>query len=146
MIVPEAEVKFKYLEEEVYKMCCKLGREILQNVLEGWDKEIQEKRDREEYRHKGHKKTTIKTIMGEVEYTRALYKCKQEDGISNYVYLLDATLGIEGSGRMSALLSEQILVACCDSSYRNGARSVSELTGQTVSHTAAWNVVQKMGG
>jgi hypothetical protein len=45
---------------------------------------------------------------------------------------------------MSALLSEKIAMACCESSYRSAARSVSELTGQTVSHTAAWKVVQDL--
>jgi hypothetical protein len=145
MIVPEDAMDFNRLEREVYKLFCSLGREMLQNVLEAWDKELQGKRDNKEYRHKGQKRTSIKTIMGEVEYTRAIYERKQEDGTKQFVYLLDEAMGIQGSGQMSGLLCEQIVLACCDNSYRSGARSVSELTGQTVSHTAAWNVVQNIG-
>ena len=38
-----------------------------------------------------------------------------------------------------------IVKAACESTYRGASRSVSELTGQTVSHTAAWKVVQELG-
>jgi len=38
-----------------------------------------------------------------------------------------------------------IVKAACEGSYRAAARSVSEMTGQTISHTAAWNVVQQLG-
>ena len=46
---------------------------------------------------------------------------------------------------MSGLLSEMIAKAACEGSYRAAARSVSEMTGQTISHTAAWNVVEQLG-
>ena len=102
-------------------------------------------RDRTVYRHKGQKKTVIKTVMGEVEYQRAIYERKNEDGTKSFVYLLDEALGISGIGFMSGLLSAQIAEAACAGTYRRTAQSVSEMTGQTISHTAAWNVVQKLG-
>jgi len=46
---------------------------------------------------------------------------------------------------MSGLLSELIAKAACESPYRSAARSVSELTRQTISHTAVWNVIQELG-
>ena len=83
--------------------------------------------------------------MGEVEYYRTMYEVVGEDGTISYVYLLDEALGITGSGFMSSLLLEMIAKAACEGSYRAAARSVSEMTGQTISHTAAWNVVQQLG-
>jgi hypothetical protein len=55
-------------------------------------------------------------------------------------------MGKTGSGFMSELLTERIVQASCESTYRGAARAVSELSGQSVSHTAAWNVVQALGG
>ena len=54
-------------------------------------------------------------------------------------------MGCEKSGIFSSLLSEQIVQTVCESSYRNASRAVSEATGQTVSHTAAWKIVQNIG-
>ena len=34
-------------------------------------------RDTKKYRHKGLRKNTIKTLMGEVEYVRAMYDCEE---------------------------------------------------------------------
>jgi len=61
------------------------------------------------------------------------------------VYLLDEAMGMTGTGFFSGVLSEQIAQSCCDGSCRSAARSVSEQTGQTVSHTAAWNVIRSLG-
>jgi hypothetical protein len=46
---------------------------------------------------------------------------------------------------MSAMLSTQIAEAVCSGSYRETARSVSDMTGQSISHQAAWNVAQQRG-
>jgi len=145
MIVQESVAKFNSLEQNIFKICCKSGCEAIKIALEEYDIVLAKNRDKKEYRHKGHRKTTIKTIMGEVEYNRAIYECKNEDGSKRYVYLLEEAMGIEGSGFMSGLLSEKIAQASCEGSFRNAARSVSELTGQTISHTAAWKVVQDLG-
>jgi Uncharacterised protein family (UPF0236). len=66
-------------------------------------------------------------------------------GQKSFVYLLDESMGIRGSGFMSGLLSAQIAEAACAGTYRRAAQSISEMTGQTISHTAAWNVVQELG-
>jgi hypothetical protein len=104
-----------------------------------------ESRDRREYRHKGRRKTVIKTVMGEVEYSRAIYEREGEDGTKEYEYLLDKAMGITGSGFMSGNLTRQIVEAACAGTYRRAAQSVSEMTGQTISHTGAWKVVQEVG-
>jgi len=119
---------------------------LLKTALESWDSELAQSRDRGKYRHKGKRKTVIKTVMGEVEHERNMYICRGETGEhAKYVYLLDRAMGKHGSGFFSGLLSEQIVQASCEGAYRSAARSVSELTGQNISHTAAWKVVQELG-
>lgn len=83
--------------------------------------------------------------MGEVEYERAMYIQKNEDGTQSAVFLLDEKMGMGGRGAMSGILSELIAKAVCVGTYRNAAQSISEMTGQSISHAAAWNVTQKLG-
>lgn len=54
-----------------------------------------EGRDRKAYRDKGKRGTTIKTVYGEVSYSRRVYEKKQEGGEKKYVYLLDETMQME---------------------------------------------------
>lgn len=145
MIVAEKAVDFKSLEREIYKKVCELGCEMLKQALEHCDSQLMLERDRTVYRHKGQRKTAIKTMMGTVEYSRSVYQQKNEDGTKSCVFLLDEALGSEGSGLMSGNLAELVTIAACEGSYRSAARAVSEMTGQTISHQAAWNVVQELG-
>ena len=145
MIVSENGLDFKRLEEEIFTFFCQQACSFLKTLLEKWDTELMAHRDNSVYRNKGKKKTVIKTKMGEVEYKRTVYSTENAEGIKYCVYLLDEALGLNSIGFISPLLSEQIVQACCGSSYREAARVVSELTGQTISHTTAWDVVQKVG-
>jgi len=145
MIVAEKAVDFKSLEREIFKKVCGWGCEMLKQALEHYDNVLMLERDRTVYRHKGQRKTAVKTIMGTVEYSRSVYQQKHEDGTKSCVFLLDEALGKEGSGLMSGNLAELVTVAACESSYRSTARAVSEMTGQTISHQAVWGVVQELG-
>ena len=145
MSITETVVDFNGLERKIYSECCAAGREALKEQLKIWDNRLMGTRDRSIYRHKGQRKTVIKTVMGEVEFRRAIYECKNEDGTKSFVYLLDKAMGKAGSGYMSGLLSGQIAEAVCGGTYRRAAQSVSEMTGQTISHQAAWNVIQALG-
>lgn len=145
MIVTKSSVDFNSLEKEIFKKCCLLGCGLLKTILETHDIELAEGRDKEKYRSKGKRKTVIKTIMGEVEYRRNVYEVHDSDGIKSFVYLLDEAMGVKGSGFMSGLLSEMVAQAVCEAPYRSAARSVSEMTGQSISHTAAWKVAQDLG-
>ena len=145
MIVAKTGADFNSLEKEIFKKCCKLGCDVLKAILESYDGDIALTRDKEKYRHKGKRKTVIKTVMGEVEYCRVVYETEESDGNKMFVYLLDEAMGIDGNGYMSGLLSELIAQAVCESPYRSAARSVSDSTGQRISHTAAWAVAQKLG-
>jgi hypothetical protein len=145
MIVAEKAVDFKSMEREIFKKMCEWGCELLKQILERYDAHLMLERDRTVYRHKGQRKTAIKTVMGTVEYSRSVYQQRNEDGTKRCVFLLDEVLGKEGSGLMSGNLAEMVTFAACESSYRSAALAVSEMTGQHISHQAAWGVVQELG-
>ena len=144
MILPKG-LDIHTLEREIYSYCCAFGREMLKNILTQIDDRLMLERDRSAYRHKGKRPTTLKTMMGEVEYGRVLYEIEQEDGKIGRIYLLEQELGFETVGFISDLLASKIAEASCELSYRKTAQTVSELTGQDISHTGAWNVVQAVG-
>ena len=145
MSISEKKEGFKSLEEKVFAYVCKCGVEIIKELLEKYDEELRESRDKKEYRSKGKRRRTIKTVMGEVEFERNVYETVTEEGENRYEYLLDKELGLSRSGFFSELMSELIAKRCCESSYRSAAQAVSEQTGQVLSHTAAWNIVQALG-
>lgn len=73
-ILTENEINIKSLEKNFYDCGCKLAAEALANYLQTLDRELMKVRDKVLLRHKGHRKTCIKTLMGEVEYSRAVYQ------------------------------------------------------------------------
>ncbi len=117
----------------------------MEEILVRIDDEIAKFRDRGIYRHKGKRKTTIKTLMGEVEFERAVYKTKGENGEPQHIYLLDKIINLETFGKVSANLAFKIAENACISSYRNTAKNITELTGQSISHGGAWNIIQTLG-
>jgi len=145
MSITEKTIDFKEFERKAQEISYEFGREILKVLLEEWDRYLMHSRDKAVYEHVGRKQTTIKTVVGEVEYHRAEYKYIGEDGKKCYVFLLDVALGQDSAGHFSELMREMIVQACCSSPYRDAARSVSDMTGQAISHTTAWNVVQAVG-
>lgn len=70
LIVEESQVSFKALEKKIFDYVCELGREITRIMLESYDKELAEGRDKKTYRGKGSRRTVIKTVYGEVEYSK----------------------------------------------------------------------------
>ncbi len=59
---------FKDFEVKTFEMICKLGQEYTRDFLERYDTYLMENRDKDAYRNKGKRKTTVKTVYGEVEY------------------------------------------------------------------------------
>lgn len=145
IILEQKEIKFNDLEKEIFRKYCCLACLFFKSVLESLDKVLMLKRDRKIYRHKGYKETTIKTIMGEVTFKRAVYEMKSDMGGTKLIYLLDQALGFEKIGLISSNLAEKIVENATVCSYRETAKNISELTGQKISHGGAWNVVQVIG-
>ncbi len=61
------------LEKAVYEVVLSLGRSIMRQCIEETDRTLAQQRDRGIYRDKGYRPTTLKTVMGEVEYQRHVY-------------------------------------------------------------------------
>ena len=144
-IVKENQITFKDLEKKIYKYVCELGQELTKTLLEQYDGTLSKERDKKEYRNKGGRNTTIKTIYGEVSYTRNVYESKTEEGKKTYIYLLDQALSMDKIGFISTNLAEKIAEIVTDAPYRVSAKMISETCGQSISHGGAWNVIQQIG-
>ncbi|MCQ2602133.1 MAG: ISLre2 family transposase [Treponema sp.] len=144
-ILTENKENIKSLEKKFYDYACKLAVKAFKNWLQELDRELMKSRDKELFRHKGHRKTCIKTLMGEVEYSRAVYQVMDNECEKKFVYLLDEYVGFENIGFVSANLVERIADNICETSYAETAKNISSLTGQSISRQGVWNVVQKLG-
>lgn len=71
---------FKDLEKKIYKYACDEACNVLKSILESLDEKLLNERDGKVYRNKGRKKTCLRTIMGNVKYSRRIYEFKLEDG------------------------------------------------------------------
>ena len=140
--ITEGHMDFKSLERTIFEIMCRIACELIRKYLEWRDMGIMALRDTKEYRYVERRKTTIKTVMGEVTFRRVYYK-KRTGG---YVFLLDEVMGIDcGCGLVSENLAEQIVVECTDKPFRKAASDINSFTGQTISAMGAWGVFQKYG-
>ena len=144
-IVEEKLVSFKTLEQKVFRYVCELAQEITQLMLENYDAELAEGRNKSQYQDKGKRMTTIKTVYGEVSYARRVYQTKLDDGRKVCVYLLDEAMHMDKIGLISTNLAEKIAMAVTESPYRVTAEIISETCGQSISHGGAWNLIQRLG-
>lgn len=144
-IIKQKGLTFKELEKNIFKSICEAGRKLTTELLEQYDKNLMQERDKSIYRHKGFKKTTVKTVYGEVEYKRAIYQKTNDDGIKSFVYLLDETLELKNVGLISTNLAEKLVQGITEMSYRQCASKVSEMTGQSISAMGVWKVIQALG-
>ena len=145
LIVEESQVSFKALEKKIFDYVCELGREITRIMLESYDKELAEGRDKKVYRGKGSRRTSIKTVYGEVEYSRRVYQTKTQDGQTAHVFLLDQAMGMDKIGLISTNLAEKIALTVTESPYRTTADIISQTCGQTISAQGVWNMMQRLG-
>ena len=137
----EKEVQFYELERKVYNLVCELGCTIIKNILENQDKQLMENRDKKEYRHKGYRINTVKTVMGEIEYKRAIYKTSK-----GHKFLLDEKINIDTIGKISSNLAEIMLKTVVNTvSYRKGATEIKNMTNEVISHQALNQLVWKVG-
>jgi len=133
------------LEKEFFRIGCEFAAGLMGQMLVRMDEHLMLTRDRQKYRHKGKHTTTLKTLMGEIPYMRTVYETKSESGVKSHVYLLDKALNLETFGKVSSNLASMIADCASACSFRESAKKISEMTGQTISHGGAWNVVQEIG-
>ena len=144
-IVEENLISFKELEQKVFQYVCKLGCEITRTILESYDKELAASRDTRKYRDKGGRKTSIKTVYGEVEYCRRVYQTNLDDGKKAHVYLLDKAMQMDKIGLISTNLAEKIALTVTESPYRITSEIISSTCGQSISAQGVWNLIQHLG-
>ena len=145
LMIKQEGISFKELEQEIYRKICEAGREMTVEILEEYDRQLMETRDKTVYRHKGYRKTTIKTVYGEVTYARGVYETVDEYGTKRYVYLLDETLELENVGLISENYAAMLVSEITEMSYRACAEKASQMTGQSISAMGVWNVIQALG-
>ena len=140
--ITEKVLDFKTLEKIIYEIACRLAQEETKRYLEALDIELMTTRDTSSYRTVGFRTTSIKTVYGEVSYSRRYYKNKN----GKYLFLLDEYLRVKGDyGLISENLAEQIINECSEKSFRKAAKTISETSGQPISAMGAWKVVQERG-
>ena len=144
-IINEKLLTFKDIEKKIFEYACEMAREMTRELLEKYDRDLMVGRDKNAYRSKGKRHTTVKTIYGEVEYDRNVYEVKRDDGTHEFVYLLDEQLKIERVGLISQYLAEQLVAGITEQSYRDCAEEISRTTGQSISPMGVWNVIQSLG-
>ena len=133
------------MEQSIFDFVCGLAKEITRILLESYDKELAEERDKKTYRGKGSRRTSIKTVYGEVEYSRRVYQTKTEDGQTAHVFLLDQAMGMNKVGLISTNLAEKIAMTVTESPYRTTADIISQTCGQSISAQGVWNMMQRLG-
>ena len=114
----EEGLTFKEIEEKIFRMVCEWGQSFARDFLEKYDEFLMKNRDKEAYRNKGLRETTIKTVFGEVNYSRRVYETIRDDGLKEFVYLLDEQLHIPGVGLISQNLADQLVAGITEMSYR----------------------------
>lgn len=134
------------LESKVYAAVLAFGRDIMRQCIEKADQLLAQQRDRGVYRDKGYRPTTLKTIMGEVEYRRHVYQLSENnDTAAKTIYLLDKNMGLDTVGFFSDTVCMMAIEAACAVSYRTAAATLSDLTGLNISHESVWRIVQSAG-
>lgn len=141
-ILSKENVSFKELEQICFKIACEFAKEMLRTILEEYDKQLMNKRDKQLYRNKGCKQTTVKTLIGEVDYKRRMYINKEE---KKCIYLMDKELEVKGIGEVSEGVIELVVDNIKELSYRACAKTISNATGISISSVAIWNIIQSLG-
>ena len=144
-IVEEKLISFKVLEQKVFAYVCELGRLITQIILENYDDELAKERDTKSYRDKGKRETSIKTVYGEVTYSRRGYRTEQEDGRTDHIYLLDQAMQMEKIGLISPNLAEKIALTVTESPYRFSPDVITDTCCQSTSHWGVRNLIRQLG-
>ncbi|SFD50836.1 ISLre2 family transposase [Clostridium uliginosum] len=136
---------FKELEQKIYKIACDEACNALREILESLDEKLLKERNTKIYRNKGCKQTCLRTIMGNVEYSRRIYEFNLDDGKKATKFLLDEYLGMDTVGNVSINLVETILTNVSEMSFRKTSENIKRSCNQDISAQGVWNIVQTVG-
>ena len=131
-MIKEKGITFKELEDNMFRSIMEQGQKSMKKFLEEYDTYLANTRDKRLYRDKGTRKTTLKTRFGEVTYWRHVYRVARDNGDVEHVFLLDEILELDQVGLITIGLAEQMVKGITENSYRECARSITELTTQCI--------------
>ena len=144
-ILTNNNINFNLLEKNIYKFVCELGCSLLKEIIENYDRELQNSRDKKIFRHRGLKQDSIKTVMGVVDYKRTIYEVKENEQ-KKFVFLLDEALNLTEFGKISSNLVEKVLnLAVETNSYRDAAEELMQNLNISMSHETVRDIVIKAG-
>lgn len=115
---------FKELEQKKYKMACDEACNALREILESLDKNLLKERNTKVYRNKGRKQTCLRSLMGNIEYSRRIYEFNLDDGNKATKFLFDEYLGMDTVGNVSINLVETILTNVSEMSFRKTSENM----------------------
>ena len=141
----ESELEFNDFEQWCYEMGLAYARMLMVTILTSLDDELLKTRDKSIYRNKGFRNLTLKTLMGEVDILRRLYRYETPEGAVCHIHLLDQEIGLDTVGKITMGLIRRMAEVVTEASYRATASAISLIAGQQVSHGGVWNAVQKAG-
>jgi hypothetical protein len=105
------------LERIFFEIGCDVARTLMEQYLLKADEILEKTRDKASLRHKGSRTTSIKTLMGEVQMNRTLYRRVNEAGATEHIFFLRV---LDGQFLMcysdygkSKFLSYPIIECCC---------------------------------
>ena len=120
----------KELEQWMFRKMQEMFADAMRTVLGKLDELLLEQRDRQRYRVKAERETSVNTVFGNIRFKRRLYMDRET---GKHVYLLDQHLRFEGRGKVSPhLLETAISFAAEGPSYRDSARRLEQLLGYAV--------------
>ena len=151
-MITKVNVKFKSIEEKIYKYVCEIGLEMLKTILEELDNKILEDVKKMKTRDlivHDKVKTSIKTRLGECVFMRRkYYEYETLKGQKTYKctrYLLDEILETRFNGMYSECFVECILKSFENAeSYRMASEICSELTNESISHESVRHIIFKV--
>ena len=136
---------FEQIEKKVYSAVCEYARNLTRELLEEYDEELRKNRDKSKFKLLTSKTAAIKTVYGEVEYTRRYYNHLTPEGLIEKTFLLDDVLEIKSVGQYSENLAQIIADTATQMSYRQTAEKITRMTGIYISHGGVWEVIQSLG-
>ena len=145
-IVANNEINFNELEKKIYKFVCKLGCNLIKEIIEKYDEKLRDARDKKKFRNRGLRGDTVKTVMGEIEYKRTIYEYNENEE-TKFTYLLDEKLKLYEFGKISSNLVDKILNMVVETnSYRDAATQLMQcFSNLSISHETVRDIVIKSG-
>jgi hypothetical protein len=123
----------KEIERDLFVSLQRTFADVLTKVLEEIDQQLAESRDKKRFYLKDKRKMEMDTSFGSITINRNYYLDRV---VGKYVFLLDQSLGFEGSKGFSPLIETMAMeMAVQGTSYRHASSMLEKLLGyKVISH------------